>query len=66
MSNTPAKTPQLSQETQKQLRQLTAKLNDANEDLKTEVKQVISTLIAENITLKRENTQLKTDKLSKS
>ncbi|NLF87906.1 hypothetical protein GX563_03695 [Candidatus Bathyarchaeota archaeon] len=66
MSNTPAQPPQLSQEIQKQLSKLNTQLSGANENLRKEVKQVISALVIENVNLKRENVQLKQIKLSKS
>lgn len=66
MSNTPAKPQQLSQEIQKQLSKLNTQLSGANENLRKEVKQVISALVIENVNLKRENVQLKQIKLSKS
>jgi regulator of replication initiation timing len=66
MSNTPAKAQQLSQEIQKQLSKLSTQLSGTNEDLKKEVKQVISALIVENVALKRENLKFKAEKSSKS
>jgi regulator of replication initiation timing len=66
MSNTATEPAQLSPETQKQLSALTTQLTTVSDDLKKEIKQVISALVVENITLKRENAQLKVDKSSKS
>jgi len=66
MSNTATENAQLAPQIQKQLSALTTQLTTVSDDLKKEIKRVISALVVENITLKRENAQLKVDKSSKS
>ncbi|HSV50027.1 MAG TPA: radical SAM protein [Candidatus Acidoferrales bacterium] len=58
----------LSPESTQDLTTLTAQINAAkvSEDLQKALKKVLSTLIAENITLKKENIQLRAEKASKS
>jgi len=58
----------LSPELQQQLASLTAQINadKVSEDLQKGLKKVVSALVIENVTLKRENAQLKAQKTSKS
>ena len=59
MSNTATQPAQLTPEIQKQLNALPPQLATLSEDLKKQIKQVISALVVENITFKREIAQLK-------
>ncbi|MCW3984251.1 MAG: SPASM domain-containing protein [Candidatus Bathyarchaeota archaeon] len=64
MSTTTSAQSSLSVEIQQQLAALTAQINASkvNEEVQKQLKQVICTLIAENVTLKRENATLKAQK----